>query len=172
MFGLCRAHGIHVPPRTTITKDQLRHTFAIMTGSNPSDVDVFDRPEWTLNLDWETEKKHCRYRRRRSSVGSESDFSDELEDRSSPKSEYQESYEGRLERWKDYFIQEPLMRCLYVGEEDALIGDLLYERLLEEVHVFQDFQEAEKDGKKIKVLGDRSEYNTRAYWKNIRSELW
>lgn len=172
MFGLCRLHGIHVPPGTTITKEQLRQILAIMTGRNSSDIDVFDRPEWAVILDLETEKQLERYRRQGSDVESKSDFREEFEVEYLSNCEYQETYEERLERWNDYFIEEPLMRWLDVGEEEALIGDLLYERLLEEVHIFQDFQEVGKDGKQIKVLGDKSEYNTRAFWRNTRGDLW
>ncbi|CAG8976673.1 hypothetical protein HYALB_00012066 [Hymenoscyphus albidus] len=129
-----------------------------MTGRNPSDINVVNSPKWKGFLDCKSEVEYSG-NTRQSTREASSDEGDE----------YQESYEERLERWKAFFKQQPLGRCLDAGEEDALMGELLYERLLEEV---RDLYQVGTDVSNVKVLGDRTELSTRAFWTRIRNELW
>jgi hypothetical protein len=75
--------------------------------------------------------------------------------------ELPESYEETQERHRKFFSNRPLMRCLDIDEEQ-LMADFLFERLLNEV-------------KQATVETDPSRYRgelrVRAFWKNVRKQL-
>lgn len=75
----------------------------------------------------------------------------------------QESYEEKFERYRYFFDNRPLMRCLDV-DEDQFLADLLFERLLREVQLPSlPFEESSKD--------PRDEVQIRTFWDGVRKQL-
>jgi hypothetical protein len=77
--------------------------------------------------------------------------------------DHEESYEVRLKRYRHFFNNRPLMRCLD-SSDDQLLADLLFERLLKEVQrPGLPFEESTR--------GARGEVQVRTYWDNVRKQL-
>ncbi|KAF4629670.1 hypothetical protein G7Y89_g8474 [Cudoniella acicularis] len=75
---------------------------------------------------------------------------------------YKEPLEEKLQRNREFFDNRPLMRCLDDYDKYQIIGDLLFDRLLEEVQV------------KVDEIADskyRGEIKIREFWGNVRSQL-
>ncbi|KAH6683469.1 hypothetical protein B0J14DRAFT_647683 [Halenospora varia] len=72
-----------------------------------------------------------------------------------------ETYDEKLERWKDFFNDGALMRY-WDKEEDDIIAKLLFNRLFEEV------QTSATDANRMK---HRGELQVRAFWDNVRASL-
>lgn len=96
-------------------------------------------------------------------------WSSTTEDSSSAYSEpesdfdYEESYEEKLERHRRFFDNRPLMRCMD-DDNDQLLADLLFERLLREVQQpGLPFEESNREA--------RGEIQVRAFWDGIRQQL-
>ena len=87
---------------------------------------------------------------------SETDGETELRD--------EESYDEILERYRRYFDNRSLMKCLDTDDEE-LLADLLFERLLREV---QELPALLLEGSTQK---SRGELQVRAFWDNIRMQL-
>ena len=100
--------------------------------------------------------------RRSSSVYRKNEFDDQTAELCLKESEDLETYEEKFDRWKYFFNEKPLMRCLDKGDEDHLMGELLFERLKKEV------QQAAED---VAHRRFRGEFQSRAWWDNIRIDL-
>ena len=76
----------------------------------------------------------------------------------------QESYEEKLEQYRHFFHSRPLMGCLNM-DEDKLLADQLFERLLREVQQqpYFPFEESTQNF--------RGELQVRAFWDNVRMQL-
>lgn len=76
----------------------------------------------------------------------------------------QESYEEKLERYRHFFDNRPLMGC-WDTDEDKLLADQLFERLQREVQQQPclPFEESTQNS--------RGELQVRAFWDNVRMQL-
>ena len=99
--------------------------------------------------------------RRSSSSESNSESNRQSDSEMASVNEVFESYEETLERHRKFFDDRPLMRCLDADEEQ-LMADLLYERLLNEV---------KQDAIEILASDYRGELQVRAFWANVRKQL-
>jgi hypothetical protein len=69
-----------------------------------------------------------------------------------------ENNDEKLERHKRFFNNRPLMKCLDT-DDDQVLGDLLFERLLKEVEC------------EVARKNYRGELQVRAFWDNLRMQL-
>ena len=76
----------------------------------------------------------------------------------------QGTYEEKLERYRHFFDNRPLMECLNT-DEDKLLADQLFERLLREVQQ-QPCLPLEES-----TQNSRGELQVRAFWDNVRMQL-
>ena len=74
-----------------------------------------------------------------------------------------ETDEMKLERWKNYYDNQPLMRSLDTDEEE-LLQNLLFERLIAEI-------ESNIPGMDALCPEYRGEWKIREFWDDVRAEL-
>lgn len=76
-----------------------------------------------------------------------------------------ETYEEKLSKWRQYFDDGPLMRCLDTPEEREAFNDLLFESLL------RDVKEPSPLKPNPQSAGYRGVVGIRAFWDDIRRDL-
>ncbi|CAD6442473.1 00952d29-f726-44d3-9a75-3e3b8c339427 [Sclerotinia trifoliorum] len=81
------------------------------------------------------------------------------------------TYEQSLQRYRNFFMTRPLMRCLESDENvDEKLGNELLTRLREEVRRMPPSKPA-RPGKQITCDDYRGELQSRAFWDNVRLQL-